>query len=297
MLSLTVFLIGSSLCGLAWSANSLIAFRVLQGLGGGMILPIGQSMLARAAGPQRMGRVMSVIGAPTVLGPILGPVLGGLIVSNFSWRWIFYINVPIGIVTLVLASRFLKAGNEEKVAHQLRPRRFRPPLTWPGRARLLALRGGGHRQDHQRARRGELRPGRRAHGRIRRPRPAGPKSAPRPAPVQEPQLHHRQHLLVRPGRDLVRLHVHFAALLPDRPRAEPVASRPPHGTAGHRGRPHDAQVRGDHRPARATSSRPAGHPHHGGGHHPLRLRHLGHQRSIPVGRHPVRTGPGARAHA
>jgi len=114
MLSLTVFLIGSSLCGLAWSANSLIAFRVLQGLGGGMILPVGQSMLARAAGPQRMGRVMSVIGAPTVLGPILGPVLGGLIVSNFSWRWIFYINVPVGIVTLVLSSRYLK-GNEEKV--------------------------------------------------------------------------------------------------------------------------------------------------------------------------------------
>src|SRR5580658_1403693 len=107
MLSLTLFIVGSSLCGLAWSANSLIAFRVLQGLGGGMILPVGQSMLARAAGPQRMGRVMSVIGAPTVLGPILGPVLGGLIISNFSWRWIFYINVPIGIVTLILSSRFL----------------------------------------------------------------------------------------------------------------------------------------------------------------------------------------------
>jgi MFS family permease len=99
MTSLTLFIIGSSLCGVAWSANSLIAFRVLQGIGGGMILPIGQSILARAAGPQRMGRVMSVIGVPTVLGPILGPVLGGLIVSNFSWRWIFYINVPIGIVT------------------------------------------------------------------------------------------------------------------------------------------------------------------------------------------------------
>jgi EmrB/QacA subfamily drug resistance transporter len=114
MTSLSLFIIGSSLCGLAWSANSLIAFRVLQGIGGGMILPVGQSMLARAAGPQRMGRVMSVIGAPTVLGPILGPVLGGLIVSNFSWRWIFYINVPVGIVTLVLASRYLD-GHQERV--------------------------------------------------------------------------------------------------------------------------------------------------------------------------------------
>jgi EmrB/QacA subfamily drug resistance transporter len=107
MISLVLFIAGSSLCGLAWSANSLILFRVMQGIGGGMILPIGQSILARAAGPQRMGRVMSVIGVPTVMGPVLGPVLGGLIVSNFSWRWIFYINVPIGIITLILSSRFL----------------------------------------------------------------------------------------------------------------------------------------------------------------------------------------------
>ncbi|HEY3842527.1 MAG TPA: DHA2 family efflux MFS transporter permease subunit [Acidimicrobiales bacterium] len=114
MLSLGLFIIGSSLCGLAWSANSLILFRVLQGIGGGMILPIGQSVLARAAGPQRMGRVMSVIGVPTVMGPVLGPVLGGLIISNVSWRWIFYINVPIGIITLILSSRFL-SDSEERI--------------------------------------------------------------------------------------------------------------------------------------------------------------------------------------
>jgi EmrB/QacA subfamily drug resistance transporter len=107
MSSLVLFIAGSSLCGLAWSANSLIAFRVLQGIGGGMLLPVGQSILARAAGPQRMGRVMSVIGVPMVMGPIMGPVIGGLIVSNFSWRWIFYINVPIGIVTLIVSSRWL----------------------------------------------------------------------------------------------------------------------------------------------------------------------------------------------
>jgi EmrB/QacA subfamily drug resistance transporter len=107
MTSTALFVVGSSLCGLAWSANSLIFFRVLQGIGGGMLLPVGQSILARAAGPQRMGRVMSVIGVPMVLGPIMGPVIGGLIVSNYSWRWIFYINVPIGIVTLILSSRWL----------------------------------------------------------------------------------------------------------------------------------------------------------------------------------------------
>jgi EmrB/QacA subfamily drug resistance transporter len=107
ILSLVLFIAGSSLCGAAWSANSLIVFRVMQGIGGGMLLPVGQSILARAAGPQRMGRVMSVIGVPMVMGPIMGPVIGGLIVSNFSWRWIFYINVPIGIVTLIVSSRWL----------------------------------------------------------------------------------------------------------------------------------------------------------------------------------------------
>ncbi len=115
MTSLSLFIVGSSLCGLAWSANSLIAFRVLQGIGGGMLLPVGQSILARAAGPQRMGRVMSIIGVPMVLGPIMGPVIGGLIVSNFSWRWIFYINVPIGIVTLILSQRWLpKFDSDER---------------------------------------------------------------------------------------------------------------------------------------------------------------------------------------
>src|SRR5215469_6221328 len=107
MTSTALFVIGSSLCGLAWSANSLIFFRILQGVGGGMLLPVGQTLLARAAGPQRMGRVMSIIGVPMVMGPIMGPVIGGLIVSNYSWRWIFYINVPIGIIALVLAARWL----------------------------------------------------------------------------------------------------------------------------------------------------------------------------------------------
>jgi EmrB/QacA subfamily drug resistance transporter len=109
LISLTLFLLGSALCGLAWSAGSLIFFRVLQGLGGGMILPIGQTILARAAGPQRIGRVMSVVGIPMLLGPVLGPAVGGLIVDSLSWRWIFYVNIPIGILALVLAARTLKA--------------------------------------------------------------------------------------------------------------------------------------------------------------------------------------------
>jgi EmrB/QacA subfamily drug resistance transporter len=108
MTSLVLFLAGSALSGMAWSAHSLIGFRVLQGLGGGMIMPAGMTILTQAAGPQRVGRIMSVVGAPMLLGPILGPVLGGWLVDDVSWRWIFYVNVPIGAVALVLASRILK---------------------------------------------------------------------------------------------------------------------------------------------------------------------------------------------
>ncbi len=109
MISLGFFITGSAMSGLAWSATSLILFRVLQGIGGGMILPVGQSIMARTAGPQRMGQVMGIIGVPQLLGPILGPVIGGVIISNTSWRWIFFVNVPIGLVALVLARRFLPA--------------------------------------------------------------------------------------------------------------------------------------------------------------------------------------------
>ena len=109
MVSLALFGTGSALCGLAWSDASLIGFRILQGFGGGLILPVGQSVLAQTAGPQRIGRVMSVLGVPILLGPILGPVIGGLIVDNASWRWLFFVNVPIAVVALSLAHRFLDA--------------------------------------------------------------------------------------------------------------------------------------------------------------------------------------------
>src|SRR5215210_1436879 len=109
MTSVALFGLGSALCGLAWSAESLIAFRVLQGFGGGMIMPVGMALLAQTAGPSRVGRVMSVIGVPMLLGPILGPVLGGVIVDSVSWRWIFYVNVPIACFALVLAAKLLQS--------------------------------------------------------------------------------------------------------------------------------------------------------------------------------------------
>jgi EmrB/QacA subfamily drug resistance transporter len=113
MTMVSAFVVTSALCGAAWSAESLIAFRVLQGLAGGMIMPIGMITLAQAAGPQRVGRVMSVVGVPMLLGPVLGPILGGLLVTHLSWRWIFFVNLPIGLVGLVLAARLLPAGRAE----------------------------------------------------------------------------------------------------------------------------------------------------------------------------------------
>jgi EmrB/QacA subfamily drug resistance transporter len=107
LMSISLFLLGSVMSGLAWSADSLIFFRVLQGLGGGMLMPAGMTILTRAAGPARVGRVMAIIGVPMLLGPIVGPILGGWLVDSFSWRWIFFINVPIGAVALVLSTRIL----------------------------------------------------------------------------------------------------------------------------------------------------------------------------------------------
>jgi EmrB/QacA subfamily drug resistance transporter len=107
IVSLVLFTAGSALCGLATDTTQLIIFRVLQGVGGGMILPVGQLMLAEAAGPKRMGRVMSIVAVPMMLAPILGPTLGGLIVQNMSWRWIFYVNVPIGVIGVIAALKVL----------------------------------------------------------------------------------------------------------------------------------------------------------------------------------------------
>ncbi|WP_249011152.1 DHA2 family efflux MFS transporter permease subunit [Conexibacter sp. DBS9H8] len=107
MSSIALFVIGSALSGLAQSSTEIIVFRVLQGLGGGMIMPAGMTILTRAAGPHRIGRVMAIIGVPMLLGPILGPVIGGWLVSDVSWRWIFFINAPLGVIALIAAFRVL----------------------------------------------------------------------------------------------------------------------------------------------------------------------------------------------
>jgi EmrB/QacA subfamily drug resistance transporter len=116
LISLVLFTAGSVLCGLATSAGELILFRVIQGVGGGMILPIGQLMMATAAGPKRMGRVMSIVAIPAMLAPIFGPTLGGLLIDNASWRWIFFVNLPVGVIAFLAAIRFLPNGGREQAS-------------------------------------------------------------------------------------------------------------------------------------------------------------------------------------
>jgi EmrB/QacA subfamily drug resistance transporter len=117
MTSLVLFTAGSIASGLSWSADSLIFFRVLQGLGGGMIMPAVMTIMTKKAGPHRMGRVMGVLGVPMLIAPILGPILGGWLVDDVSWRWIFFVNVPVGIIAFVLALIVLDA-DESQPSHK-----------------------------------------------------------------------------------------------------------------------------------------------------------------------------------
>jgi EmrB/QacA subfamily drug resistance transporter len=105
--ALALFMVGSMLSSLAWNIEVLIAFRALQGIGGGLMLPVLQTLLVNAAGQRNLGRMMSLVSLPALLGPILGPVLGGLILSQLSWHWIFWVNIPVCVVALVLAWRGL----------------------------------------------------------------------------------------------------------------------------------------------------------------------------------------------
>src|SRR6185312_2998550 len=104
MSSVLAFALGSLLCAMAPNILLLIVFRVLQGTGGGMLLPLSWMILTREAGPKRVGRLMASGGIPILLGPIGGPILGGWLIDAYGWKWIFLVNLPIGLVTLVLAA-------------------------------------------------------------------------------------------------------------------------------------------------------------------------------------------------
>jgi EmrB/QacA subfamily drug resistance transporter len=106
--AVALFTAGTLLCGFAWSAPALIGFRVLHGLGGGLMQPVGQAVFAQEAGPA-LGRMIGVITLPDTVAPVLGPMLGGALVADFGWRWIFFGVVPLGVLTFVCARRLLPA--------------------------------------------------------------------------------------------------------------------------------------------------------------------------------------------
>jgi EmrB/QacA subfamily drug resistance transporter len=111
LITIVMFTVASMLCGVSQNLGELIFFRVLQGIGGGMLMPIGMTIILQAVGPQQMGRVMGIFGVPMLIAPAVGPVLGGWFVQDFTWRLIFYVNVPIGIAGFVAAARFLRESH------------------------------------------------------------------------------------------------------------------------------------------------------------------------------------------
>ena len=129
LFAFAMFLGASALCGAAQSIEQLIAFRVLQGVGGGMLTPVGLAMMFRVFPPAERARVSTLMMIPTLAAPALGPVIGGFLITNAGWRWIFYVNVPIGVIAFVVGLKLL--------------REHREPSAGPFDAAGFVLSGGG----------------------------------------------------------------------------------------------------------------------------------------------------------
>jgi MFS transporter, DHA2 family, multidrug resistance protein len=107
ILSVSLFTLSSLLCGMAWSIQSLVVFRILQGLSGGALQPISQSILLETFPPSQHGTAMAIFGIGIMFGPIIGPFLGGWITDNWSWNWIFFINIPVGFISILMSVLFI----------------------------------------------------------------------------------------------------------------------------------------------------------------------------------------------
>ena len=110
------FTVASGLCALAGNLGWLVALRVLQGAAAGLLVPAGQTILGQAAGPQRLGRVMSILGIAVSSGPAIGPTVGGLILHSLPWQWLFLINLPIGVIGIALGLRYVPRGERGAVS-------------------------------------------------------------------------------------------------------------------------------------------------------------------------------------
>ena len=193
LFAIAVFTGASALCGLAQSLPELVAFRVVQGVGGGMLTPVGMAMLFRTFPPEERVRASSILTVPTALAPAIGPVLGGLLVTDLSWRWVFFVNLPIGIVAFLFGLVFL---DEHRQPH---PGRFDVPgfvLSGVGFALLMfgisdgPSRGLGQSRDLRQHRAG-----------CRPDRPVGTGgAADETAPVAAAPVHQPAVPLDQPGR-------------------------------------------------------------------------------------------------
>ncbi|QPZ40066.1 MDR family MFS transporter [Paramicrobacterium chengjingii] len=137
LFALGFFVLGSILCACAWNAESLIAFRVVQGLGGGIMFPLMQTLAMQNVAPQAMARTMAIVSLPIALGPILGPVLGGVVLHWLDWHWLFLINVPLGVAGLILAFFFISKDRPHRDAHHQRLDLIGVVLLVPALAGLL----------------------------------------------------------------------------------------------------------------------------------------------------------------
>ena len=113
VLALAFFTVGSALCAVAWNIESLILFRVLQGLGGGLLMPVSQTMVFRAFPQQERAKAAGILVVPTTFAPASGPLVGGIILDYLSWPWIFLVNIPVGVVAILLAVAFLREQRED----------------------------------------------------------------------------------------------------------------------------------------------------------------------------------------
>jgi EmrB/QacA subfamily drug resistance transporter len=120
--AILIFMLGSILCGLSGSLSAIVASRILQGFGGAMMVPVGRLIVLRTVEKSNLVTAMSYLTVPAVLGPVVGPPVGGFIVTYWSWRWIFFINVPIGLIGIALVSTFIENVREQDV----------PPLDLTG---------------------------------------------------------------------------------------------------------------------------------------------------------------------
>ena len=138
MTALALFVIGSGLCGIARSLTSLVLFRIVQGLGAGALQPTEQAILRQTFPPEEQGMAMALFGMAVMIGPAVGPSLGGYIVDHYSWPWIFYINLPVGVFALFMVQRFVQEPEDIRAANLAAAAQQRKNIDWAGIG-LLAM--------------------------------------------------------------------------------------------------------------------------------------------------------------